>query len=72
MLRTDCRALVKIGCDVTAVFDGDTNSYARRTTNEARAEQVQASQAPRRTKEQMFAVMNALRRAAISFSSPRW
>ena len=52
---------------MTAVFDGDTNSDAKRATNEARAEQVQASQAPRRTKEQMFAVMNALRRAEISF-----
>jgi 5'-3' exonuclease len=48
---------------VTVVFDGDTNSDAKRATSEARA--AQASQAPCRTKEQMFAVMNALRHAGI-------
>ena len=53
---------------MTVVFDGDTNSDAKRATNEARAAQAaQTSQAPCRTKEQMFAVMNALRHAGIHF-----
>ncbi len=63
----NCWTLITIGCDVAVVFDGDTNSDAKRATNEARAAQVQASQAPRRTKEQMFAVINALQRADIRF-----
>jgi hypothetical protein len=62
-----CQHLQALPCVVTVVFDGDTNSDAKRATNEARAAQAaQASQAPCRTKEQMFAVMNALH-AGIHF-----
>jgi 5'-3' exonuclease len=63
-----CQTLRTLLCVVTVVFDGDTNSDAKRATNEARAAQAaQASQAPCRTMGQMLAVMNALRRADIPF-----
>ena len=66
-----CRALINIGCDVTVVFDGDTNSDAKRATNEARAAHVQTSQAPRRTQEQMFAVVTLCGVLTSAFSSRR-
>jgi hypothetical protein len=53
-----CQTLSHTRCDVLVVFDGDTSSGAKRATNEARAAQAtQAAQAPRRTQEQVFAVM---------------
>ena len=75
-LENETEAALQASAAARTALHSATGSYekarkalkrAQDSLSEARAAQAQASHAPRRTQEQMFAVMNALRHAGIQF-----